>query len=130
MVLHQDGRKPFSFSKRLHSFKYAFRGIGLAFRSQHNLRIHLCATVLVVVLACWFDISITKWIAILLSIGFVLVAELFNTAIEELVNLVSPGHDKKAGLVKDLAAGAVLLSAITAAAVGLIVFLPEIIERL
>jgi diacylglycerol kinase len=73
------------------------------------------------------EISRTDWLAVVLAIGLVLVAEATNTALEELVNFVSPEYHKQAGIVKDVAAGAVLLAAIIALVVGLLVFIPPIV---
>ena len=75
----------------------------------------------------YFGISRGEWIAVVLCFGMVLAAEGFNSAIERLVNLVSPGRNPLAGDIKDVAAGAVLVCAIAAAVVGLIIFLPYLI---
>lgn len=116
--------KPFSIRERLKSFVYAAKGIAHLCKTEHNFRIHLAATVLVIGLGAWFGLSRTEWLWLVLAIGFVLVAEAFNSAIERLVDLKQPDHDPKAGLIKDLAAGAVLLAAITAAFIGGIIFWP------
>ena len=107
-------------------FKYAWNGIVHFFRSQLNARIH-AVIALCVLVAGWFaKLSGTEWVIIVLCIGLVFTAEMFNTAIELLTDLVSPGYDKQAGLVKDIAAGAVLVSAIAAAIAGLWIFTPKI----
>ncbi|MGE5423938.1 MAG: diacylglycerol kinase family protein, partial [Syntrophothermus sp.] len=67
-------------------------------------------------------ISASEWIAVIISIGFVMAAEAFNTAIEFLTDMVSPGFNRKAGLVKDIAASGVLIAAITAVVTGIVVF--------
>jgi diacylglycerol kinase len=85
---------------------------------------------LVIVFGFVFQVTKTEWVLLVLSIGFVLTAEIFNSAIEVLTNLVSPEQNSKAGLTKDMAAGAVLISAITAAIVGLIIFVPKLLELL
>lgn len=112
--------------KRLDSFRFAFVGIGWLFRSQFNARAHLAAAIGVVAAGFYFEISNMEWCLIALSISSVLAAEAFNTALEGLTDLVSPHHHPLAGRVKDVAAGAVLLTAIGAATVGAIVFLPKI----
>jgi len=112
----------FSIIKRLLSFRYAFRGIFFMIRTQHNAWIHLFASMVVIVAGFWFSISTTEWMMVIISIGLVLAAEAFNTAIELLVDKISPDYDEKAGIIKDVAAGAVLFTAVTAAAVGIIVF--------
>jgi len=120
----------FSIKKRLQSFTYAFKGIIFAIKTQHNLWIHLTASVLVVVFGFYFQISIYEWIAVILCIGSVITSEIFNSAIEALTDLVSPDYNEKAGLVKDLAAGAVLISAIISAIIGLIIFIPKFLTLL
>ena len=114
--------------KRFLSFRYAFKGIAFLFRSQPNAWIHLVATAGVIVAGILLHLSTTEWLLIAFAVGFVFSAELFNTAIEELVNLVSPEFHKKAGKIKDLAAGAVLVAAITAVIIGLVVFAPKVLQ--
>ena len=117
----------FSISKRMKSFKFAFRGISVFIKTQHNVWIHLSAAFIVIVLGVIFNVNFYEWCLLIFAIGFVLTAEIFNTAIEYFVDLISPEFNKKAGLIKDLAAGGVLISAITAAIIGLIIFLPKFI---
>ena len=112
--------------KRIQSFGYAGRGIALVFSTEANMKIHLAVAVLVVLAGFFFQISVQEWIACMLCFGLVFTAELINTAIESIVDLVSPTHNQLAGKAKDVAAGAVLLSAIASAVVGLIIFLPKI----
>jgi diacylglycerol kinase len=112
--------------KRLNSFRYAFAGLADLLRTQPNARIHLLASLLVLAAGFYFEISTAEWCAALLAIAIVFSAEAFNTAIEYLTNLVSPGYHPLAGKAKDVAAAAVLIAAIGAAAVGLIIFLPKI----
>ena len=110
------------FLKRGRSFTYAFNGIVSAFREEANMQIHLGAALGVVALSAWLELERWEWVAVLGAIGLVWMAELFNTALEELTNLVSPEHNPLAGRAKDLAAGAVLVASITAVLVGIIVF--------
>jgi len=116
--------------KRLLSFKFAFQGILHMLRGEANARIHLVAAVVVIAAGFLFGLTMTEWLMVIFAIGFVFSAELFNSAIEELVNLVSPGYHEKAGKVKDMAAGAVLVAAITAAVIGIIIFGPKIVSLL
>ncbi len=127
---HFGNQQPFSPKKRARSFVYAFKGIFYMIRTQHNFWIQMIIGVLAVVSGFVLNISAIEWYIVILSIGMVLGAETFNSAIEALTDLVHPGHDPKAGLVKDLAAGAVLITAIAAAAVGLVIFIPKIIALL
>jgi diacylglycerol kinase (ATP) len=115
---------------RIQSFKYAFRGIFHLFRAETNARIHLFAAILAISLGFFFSLTWVEWSILLLCIFAVLAAEAFNTAIEELTNLVSPDHHPLAGKAKDLAAGAVLLIAIGAAFCGILLFLPKILNLL
>lgn len=117
-----------SFRKRLNSFKYAFRGILFLIREQPNARIHLLAATLVIFAGFYFDISQNEWLAVIISIGIVFGAEAFNSAVEETINFISPEYHSKAGKIKDLAAGAVLIVSVSALIVGIIVFLPYIIN--
>jgi diacylglycerol kinase len=115
------------FQKRLQSFGYAFRGVAILLRSQPNARIHLLAALIVVVLAYSLECSHTEWAILLLTIGTVFTAEAFNTALEFLTDLVSPEYHELAGKTKDVAAAAVLFTAIIAIGVAIFIFLPKII---
>lgn len=110
--------------KQLKSFAYAWKGIGSFVRKEHNAWIHCSAIIAVTTAGVLFNITRTEWLIILLCFGIVLAAEAFNTAIERLVNLVSPDYHPIAGDVKDIAAGAVLICAITAAIIGAVIFIP------
>ena len=110
--------------KRIKSFGYAFKGIASLIKKEHNAWIHCTAIVLVTVCGFYFGITPTEWCIVVICFGVVLAAEGFNTAIERLVDLVSPGFHPIAGDVKDVAAGAVLICARAAAIVGGIIFLP------
>lgn len=118
----------FSWKKRGRSFKYAFAGIRHLIVNEHNAWIHCAATVMVVTAGFILDIDKTEWCLVVLCIGMVLAAEGFNTAIEKLTDLASPGYSPLAGKAKDVAAGAVLITAIAAAVVGLIIFIPKILQ--
>lgn len=108
------------------SFGYAFRGISYVFLQESNMHVHLIAACAVVILGIVFHLSAAEWCAICLCIGAVIAAEMFNSALETLTDLVSPQHHPLAGKAKDIAAGAVMLIAITAVVVGLIIFLPKV----
>lgn len=114
---------------RMRSFAFAGKGVASAFRSQPNAKIHSVAT-LAVVLAGWrLGVGSSEWCLLFLAIGLVWAAELANTAIERLVDLVSPGYHELAGKAKDSAAGGVLIAAVVSALVGIIVFLPHLLNR-
>ena len=127
---HPGNHEPFSPKKRAKSFLFAFKGIFYMIKTQHNFWIQMTIGVLAVILGFILKISRFEWGLVMLSIGMVLAAETFNSAIETLTDIVHPEHDPKAGLVKDMAAGAVLIAAIAAAAVGLMIFIPKIIALL
>jgi len=112
--------------KRLKSFSYAFAGIADLFKTQPNAQIHLVVATCVIIAGFFFQISTSEWCVLVLTMALVLSAEGFNTAIEYLTDLVSPDHHPLAGKTKDVAAGAVLISAIAAVIVGLMIFLPKV----
>lgn len=114
----------YDYKKQLRSFGYAWKGIRSCVGKEQNLSFHLITTVCVVTAGWCFCITRGEWIAIVLCIGMVIAAELFNSAIEQLVDFVSPQHHPVAGQVKDIAAGAVLVCALAAIVVGLIIFIP------
>lgn len=120
----------FSIKKRIQSFGYAWKGIRSFVSKEHNAWIHCVAIITVTIAGFYFGITRNEWIAIILCFGMVLAAEGFNTAIERLVNLVSPEHNPIAGDVKDIAAGAVLICAIVAAIIGVIIFMPYVLAFL
>jgi diacylglycerol kinase (ATP) len=112
--------------QRIASFKFAFKGIGYMFCTQKNAFIHMLAAILAMILGYLFKIEILEWCLIIFAIGLVIMAELFNTAVEFLTDLISPEWNEKVGKAKDIAAGAVLIAAISAALIGLIIFIPKI----
>ena len=121
-------KKKFSIKKRMHSFKYAFNGLQILLNSEHNSWIHLFASVCVLVAGFVFKISVGEWIAVIFCIGMVFALELVNTAIENIADFVSKEYHQSIKKIKDLAAAAVLVGAIAAAIIGLIIFLPKILE--
>jgi diacylglycerol kinase (ATP) len=115
-----------SFTKRIKSFYYAFKGLADVLRTQINMRIHLMAAILVVSLGIALKINLLEWVAIVVCMGLVMAMEAMNTALEYLTDLVSPQHHPLAGKAKDAAAAAVLLTAIAALVVGCLVFGPKL----
>ncbi|MCX2478864.1 diacylglycerol kinase family protein [Pedobacter sp. MC2016-15] len=109
------------------SFGYALSGITYTAKTQMNFRIHLAAIAMVGIAGWYLHLSAAEWTCIVIVIGLVLVAELLNTAVELLVDLVSPGFNAQAGKVKDVAAGAVLVAAGIAVISGAIIFIPKLI---
>ena len=118
--------RPGLLRRRAASFGHALRGVWAALRSELHLQFHAAATVLVVGAGFYFRLSGLEWALVMLAVAGVWSAELFNTAIETLTNLVSPGYHPLAGKAKDVAAGAVLLAALGALVVGGLVFGPRV----
>jgi diacylglycerol kinase (ATP) len=111
------------------SFNYAFEGLIHVLRTQRNMRIHFAVAVAVLVFALFVGVSKIELIALLISIAFVLVAEMINTAIEGAIDVATTSFDPMAKLAKDIAAGAVLLATINAVAVGYLVFSGKVADR-
>ncbi|MBN1988922.1 MAG: diacylglycerol kinase family protein [Bacteroidales bacterium] len=118
----------FSILKRLYSFKYAFNGLRILFKEEHNARIHLVAAICAIVLAGVLNISALEWVAIVLAIGLVISLEAVNSAIENLADYVSPNWNHNIKRVKDISAAGVLIASIVALVTGLLIFIPKIIE--
>lgn len=112
---------------RIKSFGYAFKGIFYLFRSQKNAQVHALAIPIIAVWGYYLSLSASEWCAIVLSMGLVLSLEAINTAIESIVDLVSPEYHILAGRAKDVAAGAVLIAVIFCGIVWAIIFVPKII---
>lgn len=111
---------------RIKSFKYAGNGLKLLFKEEHNARIHMVAAICFIITGFVFNLEATEWAAIIFAIGFVLVTEAINTAIENLADFISPQNNDKIKKIKDLSAAAVLISAITAMAIGFVIFAPKL----
>jgi diacylglycerol kinase len=115
----------FSMSKRAYSFYYAIAGILRFFKTEHNAWLHLVATIGVIVLTTVCRVTAIEAVMLVFSIGAVWVAEVFNTCIEKMMDFVSTKKHPQIQLIKDMAAGAVLIAAITALITGLIIFVPK-----
>ncbi len=117
-------------SKRIESFKYAFQGIKSFYHSEPNVKIHLFFALIVIIGGLFFNISTTEWCLSIGCISVVLMAEAFNTALEHITDLVSPGYHDLAKKTKDVAAGAVLIAAFGSALIGFLIFLPKVLALL
>ena len=124
---HLSEKKRFSIIARAKSFTYAIRGVSLIFKTQHNSWVQLALSFFVVFMGFFFSISQTEWLFIVLSIGLVIAAEAFNTAFEFDIDLTSPTYHPYARDTKDVAAAAVLVTAVMATVIGFIIFIPKII---
>ena len=116
--------------KRKNSFHYAIKGIREATATQWNFRFHLMAVFIVVTAGLWLHLNAVEWAIILVCFGMVMATELLNTAVEYITDKISPEWNEMAGKIKDLSAGAVLVSAIFAALAGLALLLPKALHEL
>lgn len=115
-----------SSSSRIKAVRIALDGLKQVFDSEPNARIHALITLMVFIAGWLFKISRLEWISLVLTVGLVWVAEIFNTAVEKLVDLASPEIHPAAKAVKDISAGAVLASAVTSVVVGILIFGPRL----
>jgi diacylglycerol kinase (ATP) len=120
----------FSIGARLRSFYFAARGIKTMFVSQHNAWVHALATVLVIALGLTAGLTRLEWFVLVLAIVAVWMAESINTAFEFLCDVTSPEFHPLVEKAKDVAAGAVLITALGATAIGALVFVPYVLELL
>lgn len=109
----------------IHSFGNAFRGWFFLFTSERNAKIELLATCITLGFAFYFPTSAVEWCIILMCIGSVLAAEAFNTCIELLVDAIWKNHDKTAGKIKDISAGATLFVSLASAVIAMLIFIPK-----
>lgn len=130
MSLGSDGNKKVISWSIFRSFVFAFEGIVSAVKKERNLKIHLMIAVGVIIAGFIFSLSALEWVAVIVAIGGMLSLELLNTAIERIVDLVTDDFHPLAKQAKDAAAGAVLIYAVMSAIIGLIVFVPKILNFL
>ncbi len=123
-------KKKYSLNRLVHSFVYAFQGIIQCFKTEQNILIHTIATVFVVLLGFVLNITRLEFLALVLVIGLVISLEMINTSIEYTIDMAMPEIHPLAKAAKDIAGGAVLFAAMTAVVVGLIIFVPYIMELL
>jgi diacylglycerol kinase len=110
------------------SFRHAFRGLGLVLARERNARIHLAAAVVALVAAALLGLTRAEIALVVVTIALVLLAEVVNTALERLLDLVHPGQSEQVRTIKDMSAGAVLITAIGALAVAGLLFLPRLVD--
>ncbi len=122
--------QPFSFTARLHSFRYALAGLRTLLLTQHNAWLHAAATVLVTGAGLYFGLSLAEWCWLVLAMTLVWMAEALNTALEFLADAVTQEFHPLILQAKDVAAAAVLIAAIGALVIGLLVFGPHVWPRL
>lgn len=120
----------FSIKKRVKSFSYAFAGLKVLFKEEHNSWIHTVAAICAIIAGIVLRISVMEWIAVIIVIGMVITAEIINTSLERTADFIKAERDDRKRDIKDLGAAAVLVCSITAAIIGIIIFLPKIIVLL
>lgn len=120
-------QKKFSLTRQIKNFNYAFAGIKNLIISEHNARIHLIATITIIILSFTLQISKTEWLAIFFVTGLVWVTEMINTCIEKIMDFISTEKKPAIAFIKDVSAGAVLVAAFTALITGLLIFIPKIL---
>ncbi len=119
--------KLFSFRQRLASFQYAINGFKWLIANEHNARIHSVLALLVICFAWFLNVSRIEWLFLILIIALVFVTEIFNTCIENICDLISSEQLLSIKIIKDLAAAAVLITAIAAIAIAAFIFIPKIL---
>ena len=112
----------------LNSFGYAFQGLYNSFKSEGNMKIHIFMMIVVILFGILLKISLLEWFVCIILFAIVIAGELFNTAIETVVDMISPNINEKAKLAKDISAGGVLVLAIGAFLIGLFIFIPKILS--
>lgn len=112
------------------SFRNAFRGLSDSVKKESNLKIHLCMGVLAIILGLVLGLTTIEWAVLVLAITMIFILELVNTALETLVDMVSPEIRESARIAKDVAAGSVLLGAMASVIIGALLFLPKILTLL
>ncbi len=118
------------FLNRRKSFGHALDGCIHLFSSETNAKVHLFAAFIAVLLAILLRFSLHEWVCLVLTIGWVLFAEAVNTVIEKLVDFIHPNYHSTIKIIKDISAGAVLITAISASIIGLLLFIPKILKLL
>jgi diacylglycerol kinase len=125
--METTGKGKYSLSARAKSFRHAFNGIGSIVAREPHARIHLVATIVVIAAGLFFHVSRIEACLLALSVGIVWTAEMFNTCLEKLIDFISLEEHPGIKFIKDVAAGAVLVSAAAALTTGLFIFIPKII---
>ncbi|OAB78681.1 diacylglycerol kinase family protein [Cochleicola gelatinilyticus] len=111
--------------KRIKGFKYAFKGAYLLLKNEASIQVQTVIAVIVTIAGFYFDISTTEWMFQFIAIGLVMSIEGLNTAAEEIANFVHPDYHSKIGYIKDVAAGAVFIAALTAVIIACIIYIPK-----
>lgn len=118
-------KEPFIIN-RLRSIGYAFRGAILLVKTEASIQIQVVISLITIAAGCYFNITATEWMFQFFAIGLVLTAEGMNTAIEKIADYIQPNQESRIGVIKDVAAGAVLLSGVIAIIIGGFIYLPKL----
>lgn len=110
----------------IESFNYAFEGIVYALKTQRNMRIHFVATGVVLFFSLYFKLEKVEILILFITIAFVIITEMINTAVEAVVDLITPGMHPLAAIAKNVAAGGVLVASVVAVIVGYLIFFPKV----
>lgn len=121
MVLDLEGKKGYI------GFSHAWNGLKVMVK-ERNFRIHLIATLLVIIVGIYLKLNVQEWTVLILVIGAVLISETLNSVVEQMIDYIKPEIHPTAKLIKDMAAGSVLLATIVAIIIGIIIFLPKLID--
>ena len=116
------------FTGRLKSISYAFRGALKLIKTEHSVMVQFSIGILMIFAGLYFGISKTEWLFQTLAIGLVMSIEGLNTAVEKIADFIHPAYHERIGFIKDIAAGAVLFAALTAIAIGLIIYIPLFLQ--
>ena len=116
------------FTGRLKSISYAFRGALKLIKTEHSVMVQFSIGILMIFAGLYFGISKTEWLFQTLAIGLVMSIEGLNTAVEKIADFIHPAYHKRIGFIKDIAAGAVFFAALTAIAIGLIIYIPLFLQ--
>ncbi len=114
----------------LRSFRFAFRGLGQVLARERNARVHLMAAAAALALSVWLGLDRAEIALVVLTIALVLAAEVVNTVVERVLDLLHPTHSERVRAIKDMSAAAVLVTALGALAVAALLLLPRLIDRL
>lgn len=112
------------------SFKNAYNGLKLAMVQERNMRIHIIAAILSLLLGIIFQLDVLRWALLLTAIALVIITELINTCLENMVDMITQEYSEKAKKIKDMAAGAVLITSFAAALMGILIFIEPLLNLL
>lgn len=126
MKIKQKRKMKVKTKKLINSFKYAIEGFFASLKTERNMKIHILIMIIVIILGIVYKISREEWYICIILFGLVISGELFNTAIETVVDMVMPYKNPKAKLAKDISAGGVLILAIVSAIIGMMILVPKI----